>query len=125
MSLFFDKGTYGSGAHANDDENCVRQRWRELISDRMPEAATVNKWPVAFDHCFARILLDNTIGEPWRNVIPPPAWKNTPIRTLARAISLGELALEHPHLLSEFNSRSLALRGKRIRRLAGKLNNRF
>ena len=94
-------------------ENCdqIRARWRDLVERRLPDAWEPG-WPVRFDHCFARILLDTSIGKPWREAITPPAWKNTPESVLKRAIATGEAVLEGEADLHALNRESLRLRGK-------------
>jgi len=95
-----------------DDER-VRQHWRHLVNRRLPAAAATRDWPVRYNHCFARILLDVALGEPWRNIVKPPAWQNTPIADLRAAIVLGEQVLAGNLDLHALNTRSLALRGRR------------
>ena len=91
----------------------LRRDWRDLVERRLPHAArTRPDWPVSLDHCFARILLDNTFGRPWREIVQPPAWRETPPADLARAVALGEAVLAGEADLGELNRRSLALRGK-------------
>ena len=96
----------------------LREAWRDLVGRRLPEAAGPRGWPVRFDHCFARILLDNALGRPWRELVPPPAWRNAPEADLARALALGEAALAGEADMHAMNARSLDLRGKRGPRLA-------
>lgn len=93
------------------DEAALRRTWRDLVERRLP-AAHRPDWPVRFDHCFARILLDNAVGRPWREAIAPPAWRNTPAPTLRRAVALGEAVLADRADLAALNRRSLELRGK-------------
>ena len=93
-------------------EGDLRERWRDLVERRLPEAASERRWPVRFDHCFARILLDVALDRPWREVVAPPAWRNTPGGDLARAVALGEAALRGEGDMHALNDRSLALRGK-------------
>ena len=97
----------------SSDEAALRDRWRELVEQRLPRAARERTdWPVSLDHCFARILLDNACGRPWREVVRPPAWRWMPVSDLAAALALGEAALAGRVELSELNRRSLQLRGK-------------
>ena len=100
-----------------DSSSEIRQRWRNLVERDLPEAARDRKrgWPVRFDHCFARILLDNAHGRPWREVVDPPAWRNTSDEVLLRAIDLGKAVLEGRADLHALNQHSLYLRGKRGR----------
>jgi hypothetical protein len=91
----------------------LRARWRELVRTRLPRAAASRPhWPVTQDHCFARILLDNACGRPWREAIPAPAWREASPELLQQACSLGEAVLDGNADLAELNRHSLALRGK-------------
>ena len=100
----------------DDDEAEVRDRWRQLVQERLPRAARRRRdWPVYLDHCFARILLDNTFGVVWRKAIEPPAWRNTPLPVLQTAIDLGEDVLRGKADLWALNDASLRMRGKKPR----------
>jgi len=102
-----------SGSAQDDDDSLIRKRWRTLINHDLPEAADNNKdWPVYLNHCFARILLDNAVGQFWRDVISPPAWKNTPLPVLQTAIDLGEAILSCDADIWALNDASLDMRGK-------------
>lgn len=90
-----------------------RALWRDLVERRLPEAAGRRPgWPVRLDHCFARILLDNACGGPWRACVRPPAHANMPGERLDAAIALGEAVLADAVDLAVLNRRSLAWRGK-------------
>lgn len=94
-----------------EGEAGLRARWRDLVDARLPAAASARPdWPVRHDHCFARILLDNACGGPWRESVPPPAWVNMPAQRLARALDLGEAVLAGTADLAALNRRSLAWR---------------
>lgn len=95
----------------NGDADTLRARWRDLVDLRLP-AASRPSWPVSLNHCFARILLDNACGRPWRELVPPPAWRHMPVDRLAEAVTLGEAVLAGGADLDELNRRSLQLRGK-------------
>lgn len=99
-------------APANED---IRRAWRDLVERRLPAAARHRnqRWPICLDHCFARVLLDNACGRPWREAIRPPAWRNAEERVLREAISLGEAVLADQVDLRALNERSLEMRGKR------------
>ena len=95
------------------EDAALRTRWRDLVGRRLPETAlAAGDWPVLLDHCFARILLDNACGRPWREVAGPPAWRLMPAPILAVAVTLGEAVLEGRADLAALDRRSLALRGK-------------
>ena len=88
-------------------------RWRDLVDRRCPRPRPASDWPVRLDHCFARILLDNACGGPWRESVAAPAWANMPPERLAAAIDLGEAVLAGRADLALLNRRSLQWRGKR------------
>ena len=92
--------------------NELENRWFELTRDAMPAVAKERGWPVRFDHCFQRILLDNACGKPWREVVAPPAYRHAGDELLAEAIELGEAAMRGEADLGALNRRSLELRGK-------------
>ncbi|MGB3711937.1 MAG: GCN5-related N-acetyltransferase, partial [Erythrobacter sp.] len=54
----------------------LEAKWFELTRSMMPAIAKERDWPVRFDHCFQRILLDNACGGPWRDHIEAPAYAN-------------------------------------------------
>jgi methylated-DNA-[protein]-cysteine S-methyltransferase len=61
----------------------LREEWTTLYRTTLPSLAKQHssaqkKWPVYLDHCFARIILDNSVGEdqPWTKVLKSPAVKN-------------------------------------------------
>ncbi|SFL21719.1 GNAT family N-acetyltransferase [Methylobacterium pseudosasicola] len=88
-----------------------RAHWRDLVARRLPEAARPG-WPVHLDHCFARILLDNACGGPWRDSVKPPAHATMSADGLEHAIALGEAVLAGTADLALLNRQSLAWRGK-------------
>ncbi|MEM7662256.1 MAG: GCN5-related N-acetyltransferase [Pseudomonadota bacterium] len=90
----------------------VRAKWRRLVEIELPAEAKNRDWPVTEDHCFARILLDNAAGQPWRNAVKPPAWRNAPEELLTRAIDLGAACINGTESLQVLNENSLKLRGK-------------
>ncbi len=97
----------------DEDDSLIRKRWRTLVDHDLPEAAESNQdWPVYLNHCFARVLLDNAVGQFWRDVIAPPAWKNTPLPVLQTAIDLGESILAGDADIWALNDASLEMRGK-------------
>ena len=88
------------------------EKWFSLTRERLPGLAAQRGWPVRFDHCFQRILLDNAVGAKWNEEIPAPAYRNAEDEVLARAVSLGEAAIAGEEDLSLLNANSLAWRGK-------------
>jgi RimJ/RimL family protein N-acetyltransferase len=92
-------------------EAARRAHWRDLVARRLPASARPD-WPVRLDHCFARILLDNACGGPWREHVRPPAHANMPADLLEAGIALGEAVLAGAADLALLNRRSFAWRGK-------------
>ena len=90
----------------------LEDRWFDLTRKQMPDLATVRGWPVRFDHCFQRILLDNAVGAKWRDVIDAPAYRNASDAVLERAIALAEAVISGEADLVHLNNHSLAFRGK-------------
>ena len=61
----------------------LKKEWTTLYRITLPSLAkqrspAQTKWPVHLDHCFARIILDNAVGEdrPWTKVLKSPAVNN-------------------------------------------------
>ena len=94
------------------DRTTLQNDWFDLTRERMPQAAQAREWPVRFDHCFQRILLDNAVGAKWNEQIPAPAYRNAPDEILQRAVALGRAAMEGTEDLAELNRNSLGFRGK-------------
>ena len=93
----------------------LEARWFDLTRETMPFLAQSRDWPVRFDHCFQRILLDNASGGKWSDTIAAPAYRNAPTEVLERALTLGEAAVAGEQDLAVLNNRSLDWRGKRKR----------
>lgn len=98
----------------------LQEQWNYLYKEYLPTLAKARDeaqttWPVMFDHCFARIVLDNSIGidKPWTKVLPSPAYKHMSETQLRAAIALAERIAAGTVNLVELDERSLRLRGKR------------
>jgi hypothetical protein len=97
------------------EREALERRWLDLTRRRLPEAAKARRdWPVRFDHCFQRILLDHATGGVWYDAIPKrPAYAHAPVDVLARAVAAGEAVLAGEADLVALNRQSLIWRGKR------------
>jgi O-6-methylguanine DNA methyltransferase len=101
------------------DEALVAE-WKTLYATTLPALAKSRdpaqpKWPVSLDHCFARIILDNTVGrgsQQWDEVISKPAVKNMNDDQLRAAIELGQRIQRGEINLCELDQISLMCRGK-------------
>lgn len=103
------------------DRLALEARWLTLTRAALPGVAVERGWPVRFDHCFARILLDNACGGPWYDFVARrPAYRHASDDILAAAVTLGEAALNGSVDLAALNARSLdhrrARRGGRVPR---------
>lgn len=100
------------------DRAALTDRWFALTREVLPSLSDARRWPVRYDHCFQRILLDNAVGGLWRDHIAAPAWRNASNDQLAAAVALGEAAAAGRADLNALDARSLAWRGKPPRRPA-------
>jgi len=87
------------------------ERWFARTRERLPALAKKRDWPVSEDHCFMRILLDNSCGGVWRDFVKALAYRNAPLEVLERAVALGETVERGGADLCELNARSLGWRG--------------
>lgn len=107
------------------DIDDLRASWRTLHTQTLPSLArskdpAQKKWPVTLDHCFARIILDNTVGAgssgeqmvQWDTVLKKPAVQNMSEAQLKQAIALGERIASGEMDLVELDKKSLSARGK-------------
>ena len=94
--------------------------WRELYSKTLPNLARNHdiaqpRWPVTLDHCFARIILDNTVGEgreQWDKRLKRPALTNMTRGQLVKAIEMAERIKDGKEDLVALDLQSLEVRGK-------------
>lgn len=119
---------------ASDSNETLVEQWKTLYAKTLPNLArnkdiAQSKWPVSLDHCFARIILDNTIGTgagqdgenvQWDRVIKKPAVKNMTKAHLQSAIALGEQIQRGEVDLCELDEKSLQARGKNEKKYSGK-----
>lgn len=105
----------------------LQEQWSTLYRATLPTLARAKapsqpRWPVHLDHCFARIILDNTVGEgtrQWDHVIGKPALRNMSDEQLREAIELGEKIERGDVDVVELDERSLSARGKLRKRWTG------
>ncbi|MEL6751194.1 MAG: GCN5-related N-acetyltransferase [Pseudomonadota bacterium] len=96
------------------DRKALEHEWLQITRETMPSLATERRWPVRYDHCFQRILLDNAVGGVWYDVISKrPAYAHAPKAVLATAVALGEQVIAGDVSLSELNDHSLRWRRAR------------
>ena len=108
----------------------LQQQWATLFQTTLPALARIKDpaqphWPVHLDHCFARIILDNTVGQgtqQWDRVIGRPALRNMSEQQLREAIELGEKIGTGEVDLVELDRMSLDVRGKPHKNRKGDTN---
>jgi O-6-methylguanine DNA methyltransferase len=109
------------------DMKSLQETWTELYSKTLPSLARVRDvvqpaWPVSLDHCFARIILDNTVGEgqeQWDKRLERPAVRNMSHEQLLKAINLAERIRDGKEDLVALDLQSLEVRGKSSRKYKG------
>ncbi|BAM03830.1 hypothetical protein [Phycisphaera mikurensis] len=101
----------------SDDRYDLQDRYLELTRRELPAAAVAaGDWPVRFDHCFMRIVLDHVFGGCWYDHLNrrQRAYKQLDEAQLAAAVGHGEKMLSGGRAVVEaMNRESLAWRGKR------------
>ena len=98
------------------DRAALLARWLDLTRTALPGMADEHAWPIRLDHCFMRVVLDNLVGRPWRDVLPgpAPAYRQLSAEQLRRAVELARSMLTDPtgRRTRELNDASLCFRGK-------------
>ena len=105
----------------------LQSEWTELYSKTLPSLARAKdpvqpSWPVTLDHCFARIILDITIGEgkePWDRRLKKPAIRNMSKQQLVAAIEMGKSIQTGEIDLVALDMQSLEARGKGEKKYEG------
>ena len=96
----------------NDDSRlALEARWLCLTRDTLPGLAAARGWPVSFDHCFQRILLDHAVGGCWySHIVACPAYRHIDDVRLQAAVRIGEAVAAGEVDLHRLNRQSLAWR---------------
>lgn len=96
----------------------LQNRYLELTNKVLPQIAKERHFPVKFNHCFGRIILDNLFGCCWYEVLDRKhraAYKQLTEEQLLRAIALAEAMIARPNeYIVQLNNNSLRWRGKLI-----------
>ncbi len=92
----------------------LRAEYLDLINRQLPEKAKQVRMPVRFNHCFARIVLDNLFGGCWYDFLSrkQPAYKQLEASQLEQAIAIARTLVEQPQQAFALNQNSLRWRGK-------------
>jgi hypothetical protein len=93
-----------------EDTSALRERYRRLTEDELPEQAT-ETWPVRADHCFQRIVPDTLYGDVWYDHVEGrPALEQLTAAELRQPIEVAESMRADPARVRELNDRSLESR---------------
>jgi hypothetical protein len=99
------------------DITALRDRYLELTNRTLPELAKQRSFPVRYNHCFQRIILDNLFGRCWYEALDRqagPAYQQLTVEQLRQAITIAEMMIEQPDdYIHQLNQNSLQWRGKR------------
>lgn len=89
-------------------------RYLELTRERLPARARAEGWPLRFDHCFQRVVLDHAVHGRWYDHVDGrPALAHLSSAQLAAARAVAErIDREGVGLLCELDAQSLRWRGK-------------
>ena len=94
----------------------LRTRYLELVNQKLPSLAKQRQFPVRFNHCFARIILDNLFGCCWYEAIARSsgaAYKQLSVEQLHQAIAIAQAIIDNPDsYIQELNFNSLRWRNK-------------
>ncbi|MEL6451633.1 MAG: hypothetical protein AAFQ19_10255 [Pseudomonadota bacterium] len=90
-------------------------RYRHLTGTVLPDMAQTapGAWPVRFDHCFQRIVLDAVCGGVWYDHIARPAYRHLTYAQAADAVALSEALIAGRADITALNQASLRHRAAR------------
>ena len=100
----------------NTDIEELRRRYLELVNQELPNLAKQRQFPVRFNHCFARIVLDNLFDRCWYEALDRKqgaAYKQLSGKQLQQAIAIAQAIIDRPDsYIQELNHKSLRWRNK-------------
>ena len=94
----------------------LRQRYLQLVNKELPALAKQRQFPVRFNHCFARIILDNLFDRCWYEALDRKkgaAYKQLSLEQIQQAIAIAEAIIDRPSdYIKKLNQNSLRWRNK-------------
>lgn len=94
----------------------LRNYYLKLTNQVLPQLAKTRQFPVRYNHCFQRIVLDNLFGCCWYEVLQrdrTPAYKQLNEQQLQQAIAIAEAIQTEPNeYIQQLNQNSLRWRQK-------------
>ncbi|SNR70048.1 hypothetical protein SAMN06264855_14213 [Halorubrum vacuolatum] len=96
------------------DMTDLQDEYDRKVNRMLPQvAAAVGGWPIRFDHCFGRVVLDNVFEDEWYGHVESPAYKNLSEAQIREAIEIADRMLQEGRpAVEELNDKSLEYRGK-------------
>lgn len=95
------------------ERTILEAEWLRLTREELPALAASRGWPIRFDHCFQRVLLDAAYDGCWYDhVRERPAYRHAAAEKLSRAVGLARAVADGRADLPELNRQSLRWRGK-------------
>jgi hypothetical protein len=95
-----------------DNLEALRQEWRIMYRETLPQHARQNDWPIWQDHCVARIVYDHVAGAKWDTVWQKPAIHNLDQQQLKACMATAEKLVKGALSAEDLNHQSLIYRGK-------------
>lgn len=97
-----------------ESKAALRNEYSSLINHQLPELAKQTPMPIRFNHCFARIVLDNLFEDCWYNHLSrkQPAYKQLSETQLSKAIAIAQSIVDRPEHVEQLNRSSLSWRGE-------------
>ena len=94
----------------------LRHQYLDLTNQVLPGLAQLRQFPVKYNHCFQRIVLDNLFGCCWYEALDRskgPAYKQLTQEQLEQAIEIAQAVIVQPDAyIQQLNQNSLRWRGK-------------
>lgn len=74
----------------------LREEYNEKVNETLPNMAQDSDgWPIHLNHCFGRVVLDNTFEDEWYDHVDGrPAYENLSKKELHKAIDIADIMIE-------------------------------
>lgn len=100
------------------DTRNLQGRYIELTNEVLPKLAHEQHWPVRYNHCFQRIILDTIFKDCWYNHLDRssgvPTCKQLTDSQLQQAIQVSKRMISSLETVEELNRSSLSYRNKLV-----------
>ena len=100
----------GLGGKRDPSIGELRQQFEKKTEAVLPTKARKD-WPIHLDHCFKRVVLDNTVNTKWDRKIDRPAIDNMSYGQLKKANRIADTLIEDGKpMVERLNKKSLKYR---------------